>query len=65
MSEKLYLTISGVIFAIIALLHLLRILFQGPAMVGVWSVPLVISVMAVIIAGILTFWAFRLSRTLA
>ncbi len=65
MSEKLYLTISGVIFAIIALLHLLRILFQWPAMVGVWSVPLVISVMAVIIAGILTFWAFRLSRTLA
>ena len=65
MSEKLYLTISGVIFAIIGLLHLLRILFQWPAMVGVWSVPLVISVMAVIVAGILTFWAFRLSRTLA
>ncbi len=65
MTEKLYLIISGVIFAIIGLLHLLRILFQWPAIVGVWSVPLVVSILAVIAGGILTFWAFRLSRTVA
>ncbi len=65
MTEKLYLIISGAIFAIIGVLHLLRILFQWPAIVGIWSVPLFVSVLAVIVAVILTFWAFRLSRTVA
>lgn len=63
MNEKRYLLISGVIFSLIGLLHLLRILFQWQAMVGVWTVPFVISVLAVIVAALLTFWAFRLSRT--
>lgn len=65
MTEKLYLMISGVIFALIGLLHLLRILFQLPAMVGAWTVPFPISVGAIVVAGILTFWAFRLSRKVA
>ncbi|WP_009543194.1 hypothetical protein [Crocosphaera subtropica] len=64
MTEKLYLMISGVIFALIGSLHLLRIIFQWPAMVGAWTVPFVLSVAAVILAGILTVWAFRLSRTM-
>ncbi len=63
MTEKLYLIISSVIFALIGLLHLLRIIFQWPAIVGAWTVPFVLSVGAIIIAGILTVWAFRLSRT--
>ncbi len=65
MNEKLYLIISGVIFALIGLFHLLRILFQWPAMVGAWTVPFTISVGAIMVAGILTFWAFRLSRKVA
>ena len=65
MTEKLYLMISGVIFALIGLFHLLRIIFQWPAMVGAWTVPFVISLGAIMVAGILTFWAFRLSRTVA
>ncbi|MDJ0599065.1 MAG: hypothetical protein QNJ37_09545 [Crocosphaera sp.] len=65
MTEKLYLMISGVIFALIGLFHLLRIIFQWPAMVGAWTVPFVISLGAIMVAGILTVWAFRLSRTVA
>ncbi len=65
MTEKLYLIISGVIFALIGLFHLLRIIFQWPAMVGAWTIPLAISVGAIMVAAILTFWAFRLSRTVA
>ena len=63
MTEKLYLIISGVIFALIGLLHLLRIMFQWPAMVGAWTVPFTISLMVIMVAAVLTFWAFRLSRT--
>ena len=65
MREKLYLIISGVIFALIGLGHLFRIMFQWSAMVGTWTVPFGISIMAIMVAGVLSFWAFRLSRTLA
>ena len=64
MIDKLYLTISGVIFALIGLFHLLRIMFQWPAMVGTFAVPIPISLMVIVLAGGLAFWAFRLSRTL-
>ncbi len=65
MTEKLYLIISGVIFALIGLFHLLRIIFQWPAIVGAWTIPFIISPIAIVVAAVLTFWAFRLSRTVA
>ncbi len=65
MTEKLYLLISGVIFALIGLFHLLRIMFQWQAMVGAWTIPFIISPIAIVVAAVLTFWAFRLSRTVA
>jgi hypothetical protein len=65
MTEKLYLIISGVIFALIGLGHLFRIIFQWSAMVGTWTVPFSISLMAIMIAVVFTFWAFRLFKTLA
>ena len=63
MTERLYLIISGVIFALLGLLHLLRIVFQWPAMIGLWTVPFALSVMAIMVATILAFFAFRLYRT--
>ncbi len=63
MTERLYLIISGVIFALVGLLHLLRIVFQWPAMIGLWTVPFALSVMAIMVATILAFFAFRLYRT--
>ena len=63
MTEKLYLIISGVIFALIALFHLMRIMFHWSAMVGAWTIPFSISLIAIMVAAILTIWAFRLSRT--
>ncbi|MDJ0845118.1 hypothetical protein [Crocosphaera sp.] len=62
MTARLYLIISGVIFALIGLLHLLRIVFQLPAMVGVWTVPFAMSVLAIVVATGLAFSAFRLYR---
>ncbi|MEA5510976.1 hypothetical protein VB715_14475 [Crocosphaera sp. UHCC 0190] len=63
MNEKWYLMLSGVIFALIGLFHLIRILFHWPAIVGTSSIPFAISFIVIVVAGVLAFWAFRLSRT--
>ena len=55
-----YLQISGVIFGVIALLHVLRLLLEWQAQVAGWAVPLWISWVAIFAAGTLSFWAFRL-----
>ena len=65
MTEKLYLIISGVIFSLIGLFHLLRITFQWQAMIGAWTIPFAISPIAIVVATVLSFWAFRLSRAVA
>jgi hypothetical protein len=55
-----YLQISGVIFGVIGLLHVVRLLLDWPAQVAGWAVPLWISWVAILAAGTLSFWAFRL-----
>lgn len=60
MSQKAFLTVSGAIFAMIALLHLARILAGWPARIGTCDVPLWFSWVGGVIAGYLAFSAFRL-----
>jgi len=51
MSRKAYFTVTGFIFLIIAILHLLRIIFGWSPVVEGWSVPVWISWVALIVAG--------------
>ena len=60
MSHKTYLTVSGMIFSVIALLHLARLLAGWPARIGVWDVPTWASWVTLILAASLAFSAFRL-----
>jgi hypothetical protein len=53
MTHKSYMLTVGVIFLVIAILHLLRIVFQWDAMIGGWLVPQWVSWVAVIFAGYL------------
>jgi hypothetical protein len=57
-----YLLISGVLFAAMALLHLLRLVYGWPAQIGTWVVPLWISGLGLVVAGGLCIWAFALAR---
>ncbi len=57
-----YLQISGTIFGLIALLHIVRLLLHWPAQVGDWTVPFWVSWIAALAPGALSFWAFRLVR---
>lgn len=62
MPGKLYFILSGGLFGLIALVHLLRLVNQTPAQLGSWSVPFWLSWLALIVPGFLCIWAFRLAR---
>ena len=62
MKEKPYFPITGIIFAIITILHLLRIIYSWPALIGTFKVPLWLSWVALIIGGYLAFISFSLFK---
>lgn len=60
MSEKNYLLISATIFALVALLHFVRILANWSVQVGTVTFPLWGSWLGLLIGAALSIWAFRL-----
>jgi hypothetical protein len=58
MSRKTFLLVAGIIFALVALAHALRIYMQWPVMIADWSVPKSVSWIALIVAGALAFRFF-------
>jgi hypothetical protein len=57
-----YLRVSGTLFGLIALGHLLRVIYRAPAEVAQWVVPLWVSVAGFLLPAMLALWAFRLVR---
>jgi hypothetical protein len=62
MSPKPYLAISGTIFFLVGLLHLLRLFYHWPVQLGTWVVPHWISYFGLAIAWALVAWAYRSHR---
>ncbi|KKU78348.1 MAG: hypothetical protein UY05_C0063G0006 [Candidatus Peregrinibacteria bacterium GW2011_GWA2_47_7] len=62
MKQKTFLTVVGIIFSVIAGLHLLRLFFRWEAVINNWSVPLWVSIVGVIVAGFLGYQGFRHSK---
>jgi len=62
MNYKNYFFISGVLFGLVALLHLWRAFNSLPLVVGTWELPVWLSWVAFIIVGFLSYWGFKLSR---
>ena len=63
MNQRSFCLVSGIIFLIIAFLHLLRIVLSWEAVIAGWIVPLWVSWLALIIAGYLGYEGLKLSRT--
>ena len=63
-SQKIGLRVASVLFAIFALLHLLRLLNQVQVIIGGQTIPLWISVLIALIAALLSFWTWKLSRSI-
>ena len=62
MSTKPYLMVTGIIFVIVAVLHLLRLIYQWPAQIGAFYIPMWMSCAALFVASVLFIWAFLLLR---
>jgi hypothetical protein len=62
MDQKTYSIVAGVIFAAVALLHLVRIYMDWPVMIGGWSVPMWVSWIGLVVAGGLAFFGLRLAE---
>lgn len=58
---RAYLQISGAVFGLIAVLHVLRLFMAWPAEIAGWTVPIWLSWAAVAASGALAAWAFRLA----
>jgi hypothetical protein len=54
--------VAGIIFAVVALFHLVRIVAEWTIIIGDWSVPKSVSWVALIVAGGLALVGLRLSQ---
>ncbi|MGH7474548.1 MAG: hypothetical protein ACREJW_11445 [Candidatus Methylomirabilales bacterium] len=64
MSQRAFLAVSGTVFGIIAILHLLRLLYGWHAQIGNFVVPTWLSWVSLLVAGYLAITAFSLLRKL-
>jgi len=61
-SHRLYLILSATIFFFVAVLHLLRLVYHWPILVGTWAVPHWVSYIGFPAASGYCAWAGWLSR---
>jgi hypothetical protein len=60
MSVRTYTLTTSLIFLVVAVVHLLRVIGQWSVQIGGWQFPLWASIVAVVVAGFLSFAGFRL-----
>ena len=63
MSKKQYCVVSGTLFSLVAIAHLLRVVFDISVQLNQFVVPLFVSWIGIIVTGTLAFWAFRLGTS--
>lgn len=62
MRQKTFSLVAGVLFLLIALGHLLRMAFGASVVVQNVSIPMWVSVIALVVTGYLAYQGFRLAR---
>jgi hypothetical protein len=60
MDDKLFHLVTGIIFAVVALLQALRLYMAWPVVIAGWSAPMWVSWIAVVVAGGLSYFAWTL-----
>ena len=61
-NEHLFHTIAGILFTIVALLHLSRIVLGWQFSIGSWPIPYWLNGLGTIVTGFLAYLSFRLGR---
>ena len=62
MHYRTYCLISGILFSLVAIAHLLRIIYGLNLTVDDYEVPMFASWLAFVVPATLAAWAFRLNR---
>jgi len=62
MSQKIFSLVAGLIFFLIAVMHGLRLALKWEVVLNGWSVPMWVSVVAMVIAAYLAFEGLKLGR---
>lgn len=62
MNSRNYCMASGIVFVIVALMHIWRFALDLPLQIGAWYVPRSLSLLGAIGAIMLATWAFRSGR---
>jgi hypothetical protein len=62
MNTKAYLIVSTLIFAVVAVMHLLRLVLGWSVMLGMTSIPLWVSVLALLVSASVAMWGLSLMR---
>jgi hypothetical protein len=61
MDRKTFFIVAGIIFGLVALVHLARIYMDWPVVIGDWSVPIWVSWIGLVVAGGLAIFGLRLA----
>ncbi len=61
MTEKTFATIAAAIFALVALLHLLRLVMGWSVVIDSWTVPMWVSWVGLVVAGGMSYCGARLA----
>ena len=61
MNRRVYLVISGIIFGVVAVLHLLRVVNSWAFQLGPWWIPMWASWFGMLVPALLCLWAFWLA----
>jgi hypothetical protein len=62
MNTKAYLIVSTFIFALVAVMHLIRLTLGWSVMLGMTSIPLWVSLLAVLVSAGIAIWGLTLVR---
>jgi len=62
LNQRTYMTVTATLFLVVALIHLLRIIFGWPVEIGGLSIPLWVSWLGVLLAGALAYFGFTQKR---
>lgn len=56
------LTVAGIIFALVALVHLTRLFYHFPLVIGTTPVPLTANIIGFIVTALLSLWMFYATK---
>jgi hypothetical protein len=62
MTDRTYPAVSGTVFSIVSLAHLVRSIQELPVLISGWAVPMGISWVGFLVTALLAVWAFSQLR---